>query len=351
MSHDQLFKDLLRAFFADFLALFLPDVAAGIDPDAIDFLDTQTFTDVPEGALRIADVVARVQAREGTPTVVLLHTEVQTQREADLGQRMWVYNASQRLRSDLPVISVAIVLSPGTPGLSLERYGERLFGHEYPLLEYWQIGLRDLPAADYVHAAPDLAAALAALMRPGPEGRPGLKAALLRRLRGSDLNDARVFLLVNAVETYLRLEPAEEAVLREALRAEGDTTVETTEMTWADEMMARGREQGREQGLAEGLAQVQTWADEMLARGREQGLAEGLAQAQSQADEMIAQGRERGLERGLLRVLRRQFGVVPDALAARLDDVHDSSRLEALYDVALSAASLDEFARALDDAG
>lgn len=301
MSHDQLFKDLLRAFFADFLALFLPDIAGGVDTTDIAFLDTQTFTDVPDGALRIADVVAQVHTREGTPAVVLVHTEIQTQRGADLGKRMWGYNVSLRQRMDLPTISVVAVLSPGTAGVSLERYSERLFGHDYPLLEYWQIGLRDLPATEYMDAAPDLAVALAALMRPGLEGRPGLKIALLRRLRGSALDDARVFLLVNAVETYLKLEPDEEATLRSMLQREGDTTVEATELTWADEIMQRGLEQG--------------------------------------------------LEQALLRVLRRRFGTLPDALIRQISTVHDPAQLETLIDATISATTLEEFTLALDQAG
>ena len=52
-------------------------------------------------------------------------------------------------------------------------------------------------------ATQDLAIALAALMRLGPKGRAGLKLELPRRLRASTLDEARLFLLVNRVETYL----------------------------------------------------------------------------------------------------------------------------------------------------
>jgi len=48
-SHDQIFKDILRAFFHEFLTLFLPLIAASIHPDDVVFLDPQTFTDVPRG--------------------------------------------------------------------------------------------------------------------------------------------------------------------------------------------------------------------------------------------------------------------------------------------------------------
>jgi len=93
MSHDQRYKDLLRAFFHDFLTLFLPAIVAGVDPGAITpgaitFVDTQTFTSQPEGNLRQADLVARLIPLSGQPKRVLLHNEVQMQRMPDLGRRV-----------------------------------------------------------------------------------------------------------------------------------------------------------------------------------------------------------------------------------------------------------------------
>lgn len=47
MGLDQLFKQLLRAFFAEFLRLFDPETAARLDLDTIEFRDTEAFTDIP----------------------------------------------------------------------------------------------------------------------------------------------------------------------------------------------------------------------------------------------------------------------------------------------------------------
>ena len=43
MDHDRLFKELLTAFFADFLDLFLPKMVAYLDRTAIEFLDKEVF--------------------------------------------------------------------------------------------------------------------------------------------------------------------------------------------------------------------------------------------------------------------------------------------------------------------
>ena len=65
MGHDQLFKRFFSEFLQDFLELFYPEVAARLDFTTLELLDKELFTDFPEGSVREADVVARVQTREG----------------------------------------------------------------------------------------------------------------------------------------------------------------------------------------------------------------------------------------------------------------------------------------------
>jgi len=66
------------------------------------------------------------------------------------------------------------------------------------------------------------------------------------------VDEARAFLLVNMVATYLSLSPAEEQRLRVQMSKEGDTTMEATELTWADRILLRGREEGQRAGREEG---------------------------------------------------------------------------------------------------
>ena len=295
MRTDQMFKDLLRTFFADFLSLFLSEVFDAIDPDSITFLDTELFTDFPEGQQRLADLVAQVRTRDGTQAVVLLHTEVQAQRQDDFGRRMWQYNVLLRLREGVPTISIAIVLYGDTPGISLEHYGDTIFGRTYPLLDYWQIGLRDLQAADYLGADQPLAAALAALMQPGPAGRAALKLEALRRIGGSALDPARVFSLVTIVECFLPLRPEEESMLWQQLRQEGVLEMATTDLPWGE----------------------LTWADRVRLDAER---------------EMLA------------RLLRRRFGDVPEALSLQIGAA-DTPAVEAMFDRAVMVSTVEEMLR------
>jgi hypothetical protein len=54
-DHDCLFKELLITFFWEFIQLFLPDVAAQLDPTSLKALDKEIFTDVRRvsGRLRV----------------------------------------------------------------------------------------------------------------------------------------------------------------------------------------------------------------------------------------------------------------------------------------------------------
>ncbi len=352
-AYDQLFKDLLRAFFRDFLALFLPRIAAGLDPAAaIDFLNNEVFTDVPAGLMRRADLVAQIRGRGGEPETVLLHIETQAQPDPTLPDRLWAYNVMLRLREDRPVISIAFLpfAREGTDPVRFVTYSETLYGQEYPRLAYWQIALRDAAAEPYVEAEEALGAGLAALMTPEGDDRLALKRKIARRLltlmRDGRVDKAQLRLLINLMETVLT--PRKRERQREA-EAEEEITmgmleemeiVDDIELTWAEELLAEGREQGEALGREQGREQGE-------ALGREQGREQGEALGREQGETL-------GLERGVLearredivRILEMRFGSVPIDIRNVLAG-NDKLALDRSFEAALRAATLDEFGAAL----
>src|SRR2546427_576698 len=102
MPRDQLFKELLRSFFREFLELFFPAAAARLDFSRVEFLDREVFTDIPEGSRREPDLVARTYTLDGRPEIILVHVEVQAKVDRDFPYRMWEYYALLRLRFKLP---------------------------------------------------------------------------------------------------------------------------------------------------------------------------------------------------------------------------------------------------------
>jgi flagellar biosynthesis/type III secretory pathway protein FliH len=101
--------------------------------------------------------------------------------------------------------------------------------------------------------------------------------------------------------------------------------------------LREGWEQGVQKGLQEGH-------EKGLQEGRAQGLQEGRAQG---LQEGRAQGLQEGLQEGILTLLRTLYGAVPAEVEAQLRAIRDVATLNALYPLAVSAGSLENFAQQL----
>jgi hypothetical protein len=288
VPQDQLFKDLLREFFREFLELFYPDVAAHLDFTRVTFLDKETFTDLPEGSQRTADLVARVYSVEGEPELILVHVEVESQRRGEFPYRMWEYYSLLRLRHKIPVFPVVVYLAPGAGGLVEESYRETLFSRNILTFQYQAVGLPDLASDDYLERDNPLGPALGALMRPGKSGRALRWALGLRQKAVVELDEARRSLLINLMQMYLPLNVEEEAEFR---RIVGQPEFEE-------------------------VKQVVTIFEQ---RGIEQGKRDTL-----------------------LRQLRRKFGDLPQDFVTKIEAVTAEAELDTLLERILTANSLDE---------
>ncbi len=92
IDHDRLFKELLSNFFPEFIELFFPDVSAYWEPDSIEFLPQEVFTDVTEGERKILDIVVKAKLRN-QQTLFIIHTEHQSYSQAGFERRMFNYFA------------------------------------------------------------------------------------------------------------------------------------------------------------------------------------------------------------------------------------------------------------------
>jgi predicted transposase YdaD len=88
IDHDQLFKELLSTFFIEFLELFLPQVAAAIEPDSVVFLPQEYFADLTTGDTKIIDLLAQVRLA-GQEVGFLIHVEAQASSKAHFARRMF----------------------------------------------------------------------------------------------------------------------------------------------------------------------------------------------------------------------------------------------------------------------
>ena len=292
MSHDQLFKELLPEFFREFMELFFPRVAARLDFTRVTFLDKELFTDLIEGDQREADLIAQVYTLDGQPEIVLLHVEVERQRRLTFPARMHDYYHALRLRKKAAVYPIVVYLSPGAGGLVRETHVDMVFDEEVDRFTYQAVGLPDLSADDYRDSENILASGLSALMRVSALGKAVQKEWSLRRVAQSAENEARKFLLVNVIESYLPLAGPE----------------------------AQEFERLTQQPEAQGVR-------EMISIYEERGIEKGIAI---------------GERNSLLKVLRRKFGELPQTVTAHIEAIASEEELDALFDRAFDADTLDD---------
>jgi hypothetical protein len=109
---DSPWKEILEAYFPDFLQFFFPQIHAEIDwNQGYEFLDTQLQQVVRDAELgkRLADKLVKVWKLNGEETWVLIHIEIQSQEESNFSERMFVYYYRLRDRYNVPVVSLAIL--------------------------------------------------------------------------------------------------------------------------------------------------------------------------------------------------------------------------------------------------
>lgn len=303
-GHDDLFKELLRHFFADLLELVVPEIAEVLEPDRAEFLDPEVFAAPPESTRRQADVAARVPTRGGAPEMILVHVEVESEARRDMELRMLEYAVMLRGRYRTVVLPIVVYLTGGPrEGLTTRAAAETFGGMTVLRVSYVALSLSRSRAEDYLARPQSLAWALAALMSTDLQPAEH-RAACLKAIAGAELTDHQEFLLYNCVRSYLELDEEQQRRYDEMIAREDMSDVAKMEMTWAERTVLKGREEGRMEGRVE--------------------------------------GRVEGERRILQRVLEARFGPLSDRIRRRVEALDSTDEIERLVDRALEAGSLDE---------
>jgi hypothetical protein len=296
-----LLKELLRAFFAEFMERFFPDAAARLDLRQVAFLEQEMVTDVGHGQHGVLDLVAQVRTKAGAPELVLIHVELQARPERGFPERMFDYSTALRRRHRVPTLPIAVYITGGHGQEEWEEYSEEWFSESIVRFRFRRLRLRGMKAKEALLRADALTAALAVLMDRRGADLAALKAAILERIGRSRLDAARQWLLVSFVETYLTLRAEAEQRYHELLGQEGYQVARQVQMTWGDRL----REEGRQEGLLLGKREA------------------------------------------ILQVLRLRFPTAPDDLIRRISTVERLDVLDLLLQRSLTADHLDDIRAAL----
>ena len=251
---DSPWKDVLDLFFEPAMEFFFPKAHAQIDwSRGFEFLDKELQKITADAALgrRPVDKLVKVWLLSGEELWVLVHIEVQGQREADFELRIYIYNYRSFDRFNVPVASF-VILTDEEETWRPEAHVRELLGTELRFR---------FPAAkltDYAARLAELAKSrnplsviveghlLAQQTKGDPRGRFQQRLSLTKRLYQRGFDKPTIIGLYRFLDWVLRL-PQE-------LAAEFDTRLteyeEEQKMPYVTTIERRGIEKGLQLGSA-----------------------------------------------------------------------------------------------------
>jgi hypothetical protein len=265
-DYDSPWKEALDAYFEPFVALLFPQVHRQIDwSRGYESLDKEFQQVVREAEIgrRYVDKLVKVWTTDGVECWVLIHVEVQTSRDADFPQRMYVYNYRIFDRYNRPVASLA-VLADDEPDWRPTDFRGNLFGCEagirFPAVKLLDFVAHEamLESSDNPFAQVVLAHLKARQTHGDPAGRHAWKVRLVRNLyeRGFSPKDVRE--LFRLIDWLMELPPP----LREVFWQDMDKIQEEKRMPYITSIERVGQCRGMRLGI-ESLLRVR-FGDEGL---------------------------------------------------------------------------------------
>ncbi len=258
-DYDSPWKDILDQFFEDFMEFYFAAAAAQIDwARGYEFLDKELQKITADAAIgrRTVDKLIKVWLKNGSELWVLIHVEVQGQRETDFTLRVYVYHYRIFDRYHAPVATF-VILADEDENWRPSEYREELLGtkvtFEFPavkLLDY-RARREELEQSDNVFAVVTLAQLAAMETRGNARDRFREKFALTRRLYEHGFDRQRVIGLLKFIDWGLTLPEELQAEFHDKL----SEYEEEHKMPYVTSFERIGIEKGMAQGMAQGKAE------------------------------------------------------------------------------------------------
>lgn len=213
IDHDQMFKTLIKTFFKDFVEIFLPGKAKTLDFNAVEFLESEYFTDLARGRRKRLDLIARVRTKSGNFENILIHIEFEARKGVPKAvlKRIFHYYCQLQLRHDEPIIPVVLFTDDHKWRKPVpDHYAVTYEGDTYVSFKYHRIKLKHYNWRDFLKFDNPLAYALMCKMDFDKKQSVQLKADFLRWALRAEKTPARKSLLFEFVNTYMKLEQKEE---------------------------------------------------------------------------------------------------------------------------------------------
>jgi hypothetical protein len=213
IDFDNPWKDVLEHFFGPFLEFFFPEAHAAIDWGRnYELMDKELQQIVSESELgpRLADKLFKVWLNDGEEAWILLHVEVQNQRDPKFPERMFVYNYRIYDRHQREVVSLAVI-GDEDPNWRPNRFGYGRFGCnmgiQFPIVKLldYVTHIEALENAPNPFAAVVLAHLKTQETRADPAARGIWKVRLIKSLYDRDLDGVQIRLLFKFIDWMVEL--------------------------------------------------------------------------------------------------------------------------------------------------
>lgn len=248
-KHDQLYKELIKTFFEEFLAAFFPEVHEYLDVKIVTPLSEEVYTDVLEGKTRRLDLVMEAKVK-GTDALVIVHIEPQSYVDRQFHERMFRYFSLLYNEYRKPIIPITVFSYES----DWEEYEYKM---EFPFFRvltfnYLTLHLKKQNWRKYIRSNNPAAAALMSRMNYTEEERVQVKKEFLRMIVRMKLDPARERLIYGFFETYLKLnEKEEEMLMREIEKLPEADEIFEIPISYEEKGKEIGKEIGKELGKKE----------------------------------------------------------------------------------------------------
>ncbi|WP_334075948.1 MULTISPECIES: Rpn family recombination-promoting nuclease/putative transposase [Paenibacillus] len=250
-AHDEAFKKLLYTFFAEFIALFFPELDKQLDHRHTRFLMQEQLVDIVGEERRTLDLLLETKYKS-LNAYIIIHLEPQSYRESDFHQRMFIYFSRlyERHRKEHKlIIPIAIFTEPSLTDQK-DTFSMSIPGHVILKFQFLKVELYSNHWRNFIHSNNPVAAALLAKMGYNKGEEREIRFSFLRMMLGlrKKLDDARIALIMSIADMYFQPDrQQDESILLELTQhfpEEGEHIME---------LMPAWKRWGYEEGLVEGM--------------------------------------------------------------------------------------------------
>ncbi len=327
MKTDSFWKEVLEKLFKEFLQFFFPQIHRVVDfTKGYQFLDKefQQITKTSKTNKKIVDKLVKVYLRDGEEKWLLIHIEIQGQKQKDFAQRMFTYYYRIFDKYQRDVLSLALLTDMAKeyrPDTYSKNYLGLSLSFKFPLVKI----------VDYINYSFEkeykrnvfsliVQAFLKTVETEGDyQNRYYWKRTFLLQLYDFGLERETVFNAYQFIEWIMALPKT----LDEQLYYEVKQQKEIKGMGYITIAERKGMKEGLKKGRKEGIQ-----------KGIQKGIQEG-----------IQKGKIEGLRQAIESVLEVKFNSVDEEIINRLNKINSVEKLEELLD----AAKLTESTRAFKE--